>query len=977
MKPLFLEIKGLGSFQELQKIDFENLSTSGIFGIFGKTGAGKSTILDSLTLALYNNIDRYAKKDRAEMININSEVCNVSFTFSVKNGADVTIYKVDREYKINKKSEKLDPKKHILCKKVGDIFEPIDEGVTNVNNKILEIINLSYDDFTKTVILPQGKFSDFINLDNENKRRMLERIFNLEEYGKKLTEQFNSKFNELKIQYEGVSKQLELFEEYTDDAKKEVELKLKSIDSELINLNKQLKMLNEESVASAENLKNAKSYQVAKLTLEKLEKHKDEIDDCEEILKTKSIYKQVQPLKEKGVEIGNKLNDIKHTLDEHNKKLATNNQNLEQFIKDFETIQKEVEFNKKELEENKVSNEYVQSIDKLAQLEVKVKENVKTIEKNNKTINENTKEIEKYDTSLTQLETLISEQSKIISELKSEKQQKVKAQSYWQNCFQIIQENLKNKTVFKDTSEKVFHAFNFQLLEILKSEKAIEKAKQEITDFEKNNMAVTLAKSLVQGSPCPVCGSLSHPKVAKKLLDSFTTTKEQEIKIAENKIKLAENKIKLYSTEVINRMKSCADRSEKIDIELEKYNKELLTFKERYAKEKTVNDKLKEDNEKLSRIVSEALSENTKILVEINETKPKYEFTHNFIDEKAMLNEKLQKAEELSKKLEESDNILIELRNRKDETYKIVNELKVEIATNTAKMTDFEENKVDIEQNIKNILEDNNMDESDFEKMNKFNFDELEKKVKMYYDHILINQDKVSSLRQYENVNYQELESNARELTSKIKDLQNNISELMTNKGSKEEKLKLFVNKLNDKNELKSKYTGMGKEYDNMMDLKPLIQGNKFIEYIARTDLEEVVYFASKEFNKLTNGKYFLKLSDSSLDIEVIDNLQGGKCRSIKTLSGGETFIISLCLSLSLSRKIQMKRNSIIEFFFLDEGFGSLDNESLENVMDSLNSLKNESINIGIITHVDKVKENVPKILYVENSVNGTKVRIG
>ena len=125
------------------------------------------------------------------------------------------------------------------------------------------------------------------------------------------------------------------------------------------------------------------------------------------------------------------------------------------------------------------------------------------------------------------------------------------------------------------------------------------------------------------------------------------------------------------------------------------------------------------------------------------------------------------------------------------------------------------------------------------------------------------------------------------------------------------------------------------------------------------------------------SGRYALEI-DSTLNFVMRDNFNGGERRSIDTLSGGETFLTSLSLALALSSQIQLKGSAPLEFFFLDEGFGSLDSELLEIVIESLERLHSNNLSVGIISHVEELKNRVPVKLLVSSSEAGigSKVKI-
>ncbi|MEE1073301.1 MAG: AAA family ATPase [Cellulosilyticum sp.] len=186
MKPIKLVIKGLNSFIEEQTIDFNKLTDRGLFGIFGPTGSGKSTILDGITLALYGDIARKS----SNFINTNCNDLNISFTFQIS-GTPNRIYVVNRHFRRDKKTG--NAKTHsVMVKEITDGNEEVlAESVTTVNKTCKEILGLSQEDFTRTVVLPQGKFSEFLKLEGKQRREMLERLFNLQDYGEKLAQKLS------------------------------------------------------------------------------------------------------------------------------------------------------------------------------------------------------------------------------------------------------------------------------------------------------------------------------------------------------------------------------------------------------------------------------------------------------------------------------------------------------------------------------------------------------------------------------------------------------------------------------------------------------------------------------------------------------------------------------------------------------------------------------------------------------------------
>lgn len=216
MKPIKLTIKGLNSFIEEQTIDFEKLTSRGLFGIFGPTGSGKSTILDGITLALYGDIARKS----SDFINTNCNELSVSYTFQIS-GTPNRVYVVSRHFKRDKKTGNAKTHAAVVKEVTMGQEEIIAESVTTVNKACRDILGLSLEDFTRTVVLPQGKFSEFLKLEGRQRREMLERLFNLQDYGDKLNQKLAAEINANKEEANKLLGEFNTYEGITDERLKE------------------------------------------------------------------------------------------------------------------------------------------------------------------------------------------------------------------------------------------------------------------------------------------------------------------------------------------------------------------------------------------------------------------------------------------------------------------------------------------------------------------------------------------------------------------------------------------------------------------------------------------------------------------------------------------------------------------------------------------------------------------------------------
>ncbi|MED5078636.1 SbcC/MukB-like Walker B domain-containing protein, partial [Geobacillus stearothermophilus] len=165
--------------------------------------------------------------------------------------------------------------------------------------------------------------------------------------------------------------------------------------------------------------------------------------------------------------------------------------------------------------------------------------------------------------------------------------------------------------------------------------------------------------------------------------------------------------------------------------------------------------------------------------------------------------------------------------------------------------------------------------------------------------------------------------------------------------------------------ELEARQATLGRQIERYKQLQTLLRGNSFVEFMAEEQLEQVTIMASERLQQLTRHRYALEL-DSQGGFLIRDDANGGVRRPVSTLSGGETFLTSLSLALALSAQIQLRGEYPLRFFFLDEGFGTLDAELLDTVVSALEKLHTQQLAVGVISHVQEIRNRLPRRLIVE-----------
>lgn len=318
MKPIKLEVKGLNSFIDKQVVEFDKLTERGLFGIFGPTGSGKSTILDGITLALYGDISRKS----SNYINTNCDGVYVSYEFQIT-GNEVKRYRVDREFKRDNKSGGIRNKSSKIIDITGGIENVLEEKAKAVTSKCEEIIGLKLDDFMRTVVLPQGKFSEFLKLEGKERRNMLERLFNLRKYGDDLSSKLSLEIRKEKDEMNVLEGQLKGYEGVSEEALKEKEEEIKEINLSIKSKEELLNKIKKEFEEAEKVWNTQKELYDKRIEEESLVSRSEEIKFFKERV-------EISNKADKVIVFINNLEDILKEINKEDLKFSELNKNLKE-----------------------------------------------------------------------------------------------------------------------------------------------------------------------------------------------------------------------------------------------------------------------------------------------------------------------------------------------------------------------------------------------------------------------------------------------------------------------------------------------------------------------------------------------------------------------------------------------------------------------------------------------------------------------
>ncbi|HHZ01911.1 MAG TPA: AAA family ATPase [Tissierellia bacterium] len=688
MKPINLKIKGLNSFIETQEVDFKRLTQRGLFGIFGPTGSGKSTILDGITLALYGEIARKS----TNFMNTNCNSMFVSYEFQITD-KEVKRYRVDREFYRDKKTGKVRTNSAILVDiTAGE--QVLEDGVRSVTQRCEEIIGLNLEDFTRTVVLPQGKFSEFLKLEGKERREMLERLFNLQKYGDELSFKLALKIKEENEKANILLGELKTYEDISEEVQNQKTEELDNTKKELENSKNELKV-------AEETYNNAKE-------LWELQK---------ELIEIKNKEKSLREMEE---EINSDKEKI--TLGESALKVWPYVENYENTLKETTAVKLEIEKLKEKL---KIAEEMKnKSLEEFKQAKIKKDREIPVLKVKEQQIKEALNEKRA-------LNILINEKNTLYGNIKT------------------IYERLKNVKKDIETKEKNIYSLNESInikegkVESLKISEEFKNKVYEGFLLLKEKESITKDKTKIDNSIKSTLNNINESKKLSEILSKSLNNKEEELSKAVNQLKdlnsncpgdqdtlLSMNKLLTEIKEKWNKYNEYIASIKKSKIDIEKLSEEL---KKREKFKDQLKDSLTSLKEKINNCERENLAhtlrENLKegevcpvcgsldhhkeniISAELSDNLQELREEYNYVEEKftAITGEIIQIQERLNREennLEENTRKVKEL-GSDFKTYS-VEELEKEFNHKYESINKYKEEKNNLEEKIRILTEEKN-----------------------------------------------------------------------------------------------------------------------------------------------------------------------------------------------------------------------------------------------------------------------------
>ena len=913
MRPIKLTVSAFGPYAGKTEFDFDKLGTGGLYLITGDTGAGKTTIFDAITYALYgdpsgNNREVYMFRSKYADIKTPTFV---RLTFNYK-GKEYTIER-------NPEYERAAQRGNGLTKQTAGVELILPDGkpltkTKEVDNAINNIIGINREQFCQIAMIAQGDFLKLLISPTKERIEIFRHIFKTKLYSD-LQDRLKS---ELSVLNNDCSKIKQSISQYIAG--------ISCSDSSLLSLDvtkaKNGDLPTDECILLIEKLiaEDTLAEEKADNSITEIEKQLDilkiNIERGEEFVKAKQAFEQN---KARILKLTEEKASLTKALEEEQKKTSVQ----EELTKASATIQAQLP-------------EY----DELDQKESKLKGNALNIEKNKAALTKTLKDIEDL-----QAETeRLTEEAKA---LQKSGEQKI----LFENQKTIHLESLsKLEALLKSMEELKKVSANYKEAKKIFEEKKLMASELDASFRVKYNLyldsqAGLLAENLVDDMPCPVCGSLSHPKKAIK--PTQVPTKD-ELDILQSKVSNANDEANTVSQKVGN-LKGVLD--EKKDTTVNSI-KELLGAIDMNNATDITKDKISE------------LKTNIK-----------------------ELEENIEIATKNSSRKDAIENKLPQLRTKKDELQNSIVDINNTISTLESESKSLNSRIIDLKEKL---VFSSKLEASKEIQKNEAQILKIKKDIDLATKSLNECSENLASavakndvlLKQMEGK--QEVDLEAEKI--KLNELESNRIQLRKNKESIHSRI--VNNKSNcDNIKLKSsELIDIEKKYTWVKALSDTANGNitgkdkiMLETYIQMHYFDRIISRANTRLMIMTGGQYDLirreealsKVGQSGLDLDIIDHYNG-TTRSVKSLSGGESFKASLALALGLSDEIQSSAGGIqLDTMFIDEGFGSLDEDSLAQAMNALASLASSNKLIGIISHVGELKQKIDKQIIVKKDKTG------
>ena len=1010
MRPLKLTLEAFGTFRQRTVIDFRVLGKTNFFLIHGRTGAGKTTLLDAICYALYGEASVAGRKgDMLRSSGVEPEAdtyVELDFMLAGK------YYRIHRSPNYERKSTH-NTDKMTMQKMSASLWElegvegkkkSIENGSTKVTNYIRDLLGFGAEEFRQVVLLPQGEFRRFLFAGSNERQKILEMLFKTERF-RQLEERLKDKKGKLKEKAEKLKSEragilagtgvedLATYRTQTQACRArlaDLEAEKKCQEAQVQTLHqalseaemlaakwKELKDTQDELVALEQKAESVSQFRQLLAEAERAAQLEDVAQNCSQ---------RVQELKQRR-EVKFQAEETQREVQEHWQRALKRKERAQVANRDLEA---------KQAEERRLQDG-LQKLTKFKSLTARVAQARDEAKQQRSQVDIVKKQGTEMEASLQKMRQEVQFANDTVAREKAlhlELDQAQKQRAERERRDKLILERDRQIKYSEEITQKV-HAAETKVAHAEHQVKVLQ-------DLFTEGQAALLANHLLEGTPCPVCGALHHPQLA------FSTQKipsEVDLKNAQDEVRrqrtdfqclatqLAQEKAKLVALEhslqesqqnattVLLRTEAEIHR----DLEAVQVTKGKLAGLQRNIQH--LEQDIQQQKEQIESAEQRARQAEAQAAQMEGVLKEQRASLQDFISlDEGVGQEHLTRLQRNIREIQQENEAATE-------TFQQVDTALAEARTHVISATRALDEAHEAWERSQNVFQQRLQragfcDEEAWKKALAGKFhrkdfrEEVKKRIECYtHKHEMASM----TLRRLQQETKGTIEPDVQEIKNKYTEALQASQDTARIWGGAIADLKLHEKKEQQLLVLEADERALNEEYSIAGRLAEVATGTNahrmhFQAYVLRSFLDDVVDAANARLEKMTHGQYHLERCDtpankhklSGLDLEVFDE-STGYARPIATLSGGESFLAALSLALGLSDVVMNYAGGVnLETIFIDEGFGTLDSETLDLAIRTLMELQEGGRLVGVISHVEELKERITTRLLVEKGEAGS-----
>lgn len=958
MIPVRLTIQGLYSYQEAQTIDFTQLTQAGLFGLFGAVGSGKSSILEAITFAIYGKTERLNQSGDNRyynMMNLKSNELLIDFEF--RSGSELyrSIVKGKRN---SKQFDNVPSLKRSAYRLQEGAWLPVELG------ELERSIGLNYDHFKRTVIIPQGRFQEFLQLGGADRTQMMKELFHLDrfEFSMQTAALESANMQERKL----LEDRLQQLGRVTEDDLAALQEQLEQMERE----DARTKQLLDAALQKRDQLKQIQALELkwmeAKERMEELKAEQSEICVLEaEQVKLEYIQQHFLQVIEQERSLERREKELLDGLQQDQAALQSTELRLKEVGVQFEQVTKLYEQRHSRTLEVAAMEKWA----KVLQFRAAVKgfeqdyaQLQPQVDRHLARVNAAKQAAEQLEANLSALKATMPDGLRL-SQAKSWLQQS--------ESLEIQLRQILERLEALPTDE----ALRAQRTRL---EQQLHQEEQQYQHLLVQQRLQEVAETLRSGTACPLCGSETHPKPLSNepmhaiLLQSQRAIQERRTQVESLQTQqVTREQLEIQTSELLKSKQAHRLRNQwpewKALMEVEQA---FAQWERMQSQEKAMEQQRRQQRqlEAASRTDWEnAQAAVERLLVRIREGKNTIAVWSEDVPEEMQQRLQVVEATQLRAQIESIKQERVEVEQRYTQGAKQHEQLQKDVSRLNGLVEHGQAQLVHVRLQRKERHEqlDVLLLEAPFDRMDQVyerlpllkGLPEMRTRVQTFHAHW--NRVETELKNDTQRLGDQRFDADAfQQVQQELEALQLQHAEGLRQLGALKSRLEETTKKHQQQTEWNRQLELLEHRAENLRIMRQLFRASGFVNYISSIFLHELCHAANERFHRLSRQQLTLEIDKDNAFL-VRDFLNGGKRRHVKTLSGGQTFQAALCLALALSERIQQNQPAGQHFFFLDEGFGSLDKSALNTVFETLKTLRSEQRIVGVISHVEEMQQEM------------------